>query len=135
METEITGKVQFLAITASIALLIFIVELIRRKKIKEEYSLIWLFSGIMFLFFSIWRDALNYLSELVGIYYPPATLFLLLFIGIFSLLIHFSAIISKITEKNKLLTQELGIYKMELDLLKKEIKNKTTEKESLLLDK
>lgn len=135
MEPEISFKVQYFAVTASICIILFVLELIRRKKIKEEYSLLWLFLGIVFLIFSIWREGLDYFSKLIGIYYPPATLFLLLLVGVFAILIHFSIVISKLTEKNKLLTQELGIYKMELDLIKKELRNETSEKEKEILKK
>lgn len=133
MDSEIPDKIQFLSIAASIMVILFVLELIRRRRIKEEYSLLWLSTGFLFLFFSIWKDGLNYISKLVGIYYPPATLFLILLVGVFSILIHFSVVISKLTEKNKLLAQELGIYKMELDLIKKQISQHTTEKEENLI--
>ncbi len=133
MGSETPDKIQFLSIAASIMVILFVLELIRRRRIKEEYSLLWLSTGFLFLFFSIWKDGLNYISKLIGIYYPPATLFLILLVGVFSILIHFSVVISKLTEKNKLLAQELGIYKMELDLIKKQMSQHTTEKEENLI--
>jgi hypothetical protein len=115
------NRVQIVGIIASILVIILIFEFIRRKKIKEEYSLLWFSVGLLFLLLSIWRDGLEFISKLIGIAYPPATLFLVLLFGIFIILVHFSIVISKLSEKNKLLAQELGLFKLEFDELKKKL--------------
>lgn len=111
-------KTQWLAIAASAALLIYIIYLVRNKKIKEEYSLLWLFFSAVFIFFSIWRNALENFADMVGIAYAPAALFLILLLAIFLILIEFSVIISKLTERNKSLAQEVGIIRNEIEKLK-----------------
>jgi len=124
MENEVvssavqTSRIQYIAIAGSILLLLLILELIRSKRIKEEYSLLWLFFGVVFLLVSIFRDALEVISRLTGIAYAPAALFLLLLMAIFFILIQFSVIISKLSENNKKLNQDLGIIKLEMKALK-----------------
>jgi len=113
-----TSRIQYIAIAGSILLLLLILELIRSKRIKEEYSLLWLFFGVVFLLVSIFRDALEVISRLTGIAYAPAALFLLLLMAIFFILIQFSVIISKLSENNKKLNQDLGIIKLEMKALK-----------------
>jgi hypothetical protein len=81
--------------------------------------LLWLFSSAVFIFFSIFRDLLEYFAALVGIAYPPAALFLILLLAVFLILIEFSIIISKLSDQNKDLAQEIGILKMEVEKLKK----------------
>jgi hypothetical protein len=112
------NRIQYLSIIGSLILLAFILILIRNKKIKEEYSLLWLIVSLVFLFFSIWRDALDYLAHLAGIAYAPAAIFLIFFIAVFMILVQFSIIISKLSEQNKRLIQEIGLLKMELNQLK-----------------
>jgi len=112
------NRIQYISIIGSILILIMIIELIRKKKLMEEYTIIWLLFGMIFLVFSIWRDGLEVVSRLVGIGYPPATIFLILIMGIFAILIHYSLIISKITERNKILVQEIGLLKQEIKQLK-----------------
>lgn len=111
---------QVIAIVVSISLFLYILFLVRKKKIKEEYSLLWLFSSFVFIIFSIWRDGLEYFAQLIGIAYPPAALFLILLLAIFLILIEFSINISKLTEKNTILAQELALLKNELEVLKSE---------------
>jgi len=110
---------QYIAIVVSLSLFLYILYLVRKKRIKEEYSLLWLVSSIVLIFFSIWRDGLEYFAKLMGIAYAPAALFLILMLAIFLILIEFSIIISKLSERNKFLAQEVGLMKMELDKLKK----------------
>jgi hypothetical protein len=105
---------QYIAITVSVALFLYILFLVRKKRIKEEYSLLWLFFSLIFVFFSIFRDLLEYFAQLVGIAYPPAALFLILLLAVFLILIEFSIIISKLSERNKNLTQEIGLLKLEI---------------------
>lgn len=109
---------QVIAIVVSISLFLFILYLVRKKKIKEEYSLLWLSSSLVFIFFSIWRDGLEYFAALIGIAYPPAALFLILLLAVFLILIEFSINISKLTEENKVLAQELALLRHELEAVK-----------------
>ena len=113
------NRIQYIAVACSIVLLIIIFELTRKKKIREEYSLLWLASCFVFLVFSIWRKGLDFFASLVGIDYPPSALFLILVLAIFLILIQFSIIISKLTEQNKNLTQEVGLLKFEIAEIKK----------------
>jgi len=107
-------RIQYIAIFVSLLLFIFIIELIRRKKIREDYSIIWLFFGAVFIVFSIWRNGLDVVSHLLGIAYPPAAIFLILLVAVFALLIHFSIIITGLSEKNRTLAQAIGILELEL---------------------
>lgn len=114
-----TMKIQYIAITASFLLLFFVMYLIRKRSIKEEYSLLWLFFCIVFIVFSIWRDGLEKFAALIGVAYAPAALFFIFLLAIFMILIEFSIIISKLSDKIKNLAQEIGILKMENEKLKK----------------
>lgn len=113
-----TQTTQYIAIAVSISLFLYILFLVRNKKIKEEYSLLWLFSSFVFIIFSIWREGLEFFAKLMGIAYPPAALFLILLLAIFLILIEFSINISKLSEKNKILAQELALLRNELETLK-----------------
>ncbi|MGD2090151.1 MAG: DUF2304 domain-containing protein [Candidatus Aminicenantes bacterium] len=115
------NRIQYAAIIGSVLFFVFIVALIRNKRLKEEYSLLWLSLSIVFIVFSIWRDGLVLASHLLGIDYPPSALFLFLLIGVIFILIQFSVLISKLSEQNKVLTQELGLLKMEMKKIKDEV--------------
>jgi hypothetical protein len=119
---------QYIAIAASIGLFAYIFYLVRNKRIKEEYSLLWLFFSVVFIIFSVWRGGLEYFAKLIGIAYPPAALFIILLLAIFLILIEFSRIISLLTDRNISLAQEMAILKMELEKLKRKVDEKAGKK-------
>lgn len=116
------GRFQYLSILGSIVAIFFIIELIRRRKIKEEYSLLWLLLVVSFFIFSLSTTVFEQFSKLIGISYAPAALLLFLVLGSFAILIHFSVVITKLTEKNKNLVQELSILKYEFEKFREDKK-------------
>ncbi len=117
-----TNIIQYISIFGSVVFIGLIVMLIRSKKIKEEFSILWLFFGIVFFFLSIWRGSLEIIAGILGIAYAPAAIFLILIIAIISILIHLSLITSRLTDQAKVMIQELGLLKMEMDTMKKQSK-------------
>ncbi|MBN2181968.1 MAG: DUF2304 domain-containing protein [Sedimentisphaerales bacterium] len=101
----------------SILLLTIVFELIRTRRLKEEYSLLWLLSGVVILIFSIFPKMLDLISRIMGTYYLT-TMLIISFLFLLLIVLHFSTVISQLSKKNKELTQELSImdYKFrELD--------------------
>ena len=117
---EQISQIQIVAITVSIFLFLFIMYLIRSQRLKEEYSLLWIFFSLVFIVFSFWRSGLDYISDFLGVAYPPAALFMILLMAIFLILIEFSIIISKLADRNKSLAQEIGLLKQKLEEMKGE---------------
>ena len=107
--------IQYIAIVSSILFFIFIFYLIRNRKIRIEYSLLWLFFSILFIVISCWRDGLNVISFTIGIAYPPVAFLLILIICILLILIQFSVVISGQKEMNKNLTQEIALLRKKLE--------------------
>ena len=113
--------VQIIAVTGNIAIFVVVIELIRRSQLKERYSLIWLAASIVLIIFSATRNLLHYIAKVLGIYYPPAFLFILAIAFLLVLLLHFSTVISMLSEKNNRLAQELGLLKTGLKNLEKKV--------------
>ena len=109
--------IKILAVVGSGSVLVAVIELIRRGRLKEKYSLLWLFAGSVLLLLSASRDLLNYISRLLGVFYPPSLLFLLAFLFLLLITLHFSVVVSGLSEKNKQLAQELAMLRQEMDRL------------------
>ena len=111
-------RIQIISIIVSSLFLFFVIELTRKEKIREAYSILWIFTAGCFLFFSLFRDALKYFGDLVGIAYPPTALILTLVMGVILILIQYSVVISIQTDKIKRLSQELGLLALQVKELK-----------------
>ncbi len=116
--------IQYYAIVGSILLIVLVISLVRNRKISERYSLIWIISVLIFLFFSIWRDSLDFLSVVIGIAYPPMALILILIMMVFLILIQYSIILTKLSKQNTKLIQELSLLTREYEDLKSFINEK-----------
>ena len=109
--------VQIVSISVSVSILVAVIELVRRNHLKERYSLIWLATAVVLIVFSVWRTLLHTIAGKLGIYYPPSFLFLLAICFLLVLLLHFSTIISSLSENNKRLAQEIGVLKIRLEAI------------------
>ena len=100
------------SIVASIAAAIFLLvifELIRSRRLQERYALLWLITGGVILLLSVWRDALRLVAEQIGIAYPPSALFVIGFLFILAVLLHYSTVISELAERNVRLAQDIAL--------------------------
>ncbi len=104
-----------LAVVGSGTVFLVVIDLIRRGKLKERYALLWLCASCVLLLFSLSRRLLDTVSHLIGIYYPPSFLFLLAFVFMLMIALHYSAVISRLSEQNKILAQELALLKQTVE--------------------
>jgi hypothetical protein len=108
-------RVSIIAAVASVLLLAFVFELIRSRRLRERYALLWLLTGFVVLALSLWRDGLNTIAGWVGVQtYPPAALFAVAALFILGVLLHYSTVISKLSDQNVILAQRVAILEAEL---------------------
>jgi hypothetical protein len=110
----IEGRLTFVAAVAVVGVLAVIIELIRRHRLQERYALLWIVTGGVMLFFALWRSALDRFAELVGVAYPPSALFMVAGLFVFVVLLHFSMVLSKLSEQNKTLAQQIALLDQRL---------------------
>jgi hypothetical protein len=102
-------RIQILAIILTGALLVVVLELVRRRRLQERYALLWLASAVFLLVLAAWRDLLAKVADLVGIAYPPNALFFIAFSAILIVLLHFSIVISRLSDQTKILAQRMAM--------------------------
>jgi hypothetical protein len=111
------GAVQILSIIGSAALLAFLFYLMRRKKLKVEYALLWIIIFAVFLFIAVFRGVIDYISRFLGIQYQPAALFIILIAACFLLMLHFSVVISDLRAKINTLIMTVSLLEEKISKL------------------
>ncbi len=102
-------------VVASLVLLGIIFHLIRSRRLRERYALLWLLTGFVLLGLSAWRDGLNTIAGWAGVTsYPPAVLFATATLFILVVLLHYSTVISRLSDQNSLLAQRLALLEERL---------------------
>jgi hypothetical protein len=115
MENVVPYKIQILSIIGALSFMFFIFRLIAKGKLREEYSIVWIICTLVLLVFSIWRDGLDVVAELLGVYYAPSLIFLAAIFAIIVFLVHLSVVNSRQHEQIKKLTQEMALLKSKME--------------------
>ena len=112
-------RVSIVGVVASAVLIVVILELIRGRRLKERYALLWLATGIVLLVLSAWRGGLNTVAGWLGVTgYPPAVLFAVATLFILLVLLHYSTVLSKLTDENVELAQRIALLEERLGRLR-----------------
>ena len=92
----------------TLAIFLFVLELVRRRRLVERYALLWMTAAFALLILAIWTDGLDVLKDLMGIEDAANAIFILAFGVAFLLLLNFSVVSSRLGEETKILAQEVA---------------------------
>jgi hypothetical protein len=102
-------KTRILAVAGSLAVLLLVIELVRRRRLKEEYSVLWILTGVVLLVLSLWYGLLLKITSAIGAVMPSSTLFFFGLLFVMVMLLHFSVRVSELERRITSLVQELGL--------------------------
>ncbi len=108
-------RIQVIAIIVSLLFLLYISRLIIKGKLREEYAIVWIIATVVLVIFSFWRDGLERMSALFGVYEAPNLVFTAAIFMILIYLLHLSVVNSKLHRNTKRLAQEIAMIKAQLD--------------------
>ncbi len=110
-----------LAIVVSLMLVVFIIETVRRSQLNARYAILWLGAGAALLLLSVYRPLLDYLARAVGVSYPPSLLFLVAFMFLLFIVLHYSLVISSHRDSIRRLAQTLALLEQDLEECRAEL--------------
>lgn len=110
-----SGTQRAFAIITSVVSLAVILELVRRRKLREEYSLLWILTAVGMIALASWYGLIELVTHVIGAVTPTTTLFMFALLFLLLISVHFSTVISRLTQQVRRLTQELAILTAERD--------------------
>ena len=109
--TGLTPEARVFVGVVGIGAVVFILVLLRRRQLRGKYALAWTGLAVVLGVLGLFPGLLTWVSEAVGIYYPPA-LFLLVCVGfLFAVVIQFSWELSRLEDRSRVLAEELAILR------------------------
>jgi hypothetical protein len=109
-------RISIVATVVSVVLLLVVFELIRSRRLRERYALLWLVTGLVLVALSAWRAGLNTIAGWLGVRsYPPAVLFAVGLLFVILVLLHYSTVISRLADQNTILAQRLALLESRID--------------------
>jgi len=112
--------VQVVAVAVSLGFLLAVLELVRRRRLTEEYSFLWIGFALLLLVLSLWREILHAVARWLGVFYPPAVLLLALLLFVFVASLYFSVVISRQRRQIERLVEDVAILAAEVREVRQE---------------
>jgi hypothetical protein len=110
----LNDRVTLVALLGALVVLFVVLELVRRRKLQERYSMLWIATALVLFVLAIWSSALQTLSTAVGIAYPPTALFVAAGGFFLLMLLHYSTVLSRLSEQNIRLAQQVALMEERL---------------------
>ena len=115
-------RASLVGIVASALLILIVLELVRGRRLKERVALLWLATGAVLLVLSAWRGGLNTIASWLGVTsYPPAVLFAVATLFILLVLLHYSTVISRLTDENVDLAQRVALLEERMRAVERDV--------------
>jgi len=115
VHVSLTPQTRALAAIVALGFMALILELIRRHRLQERYSVIWFGAGLAMLIGAAFPGILEVIANLMGVRDTNVALFSLVLLLLLGLAINFSVIISRQSEQITRLAQENAIARAALD--------------------
>jgi hypothetical protein len=109
----VTPRARVLALVITFVCLLLIARQVRRRQMRATYLVVWTSLCVVVIPFIAIPGAIDQVSSWIGIYYPPATAFLLAIIVLFLISIHFSRQLTRLEERTRILAEELALLRSE----------------------
>jgi hypothetical protein len=106
---HLTMQTRIVAAAIAVAFMIFILELIRRGRLQERYSVIWLLAGLAMLAGVAFPRLLEIVAELMGVRNTNVALFSIMLLWLLALALNFSVIMSRQAAQITRLAQERAL--------------------------
>jgi hypothetical protein len=112
-------RLHIVAIVSALLLFGLVFELVRRRRLQERYALAWLLSAAGLLALAVSGDLLEAFAGAVGIAYAPSAFFAVILGTVVLLLLHFSLVVSRMTDQAKVLAQRVAMLQQQVDELQR----------------
>ena len=105
------ARIQIITIILDILFIYYISRLIIKGKLREEYAIIWCLCTLILVVFTLWREGLQVMAKMAGVFEPPNLVFMGFIFGILIYLLHLSVTVSKLQNNIRNLSQEIAMLK------------------------
>lgn len=112
------SRTQIIIALGAVGLALFVLNLVRRRRLSEEYSVLWVVCTVSLAVLGFSTPLLLWVTRLLGIVEPPSTIFAVGIAFVLAMLLYQSVKISRLGQVNDVLARELALMRYEVDRLR-----------------
>jgi hypothetical protein len=109
------ARAQIIAVIGCVLLILFVVDLVRRRRLREEYSILWMAVSVGTAILAVWGGLLLGITRIMGAYSANSVIFFFAILFLMGLVLHLTVRVSGLTERNKDLVQEVALLGRRLE--------------------
>lgn len=114
------GHQKVIALSLAAGILVVVIELVRKRKLREEYSIIWTLTALVLMLLAWQHQLLDLFRRLIGAVEPTSALFFGALVFLMFVALQFSVRLSKLTFRNRMLSQRVALLEKEIQDLRTE---------------
>ena len=112
------SKTQVFVALGAVALAVYVLDLVRRRRLSEEYSLLWVVASFVIAVLGFTTPLLTWITRQLGFLGESSTVFAFGLAFVIATLLYVSVKLSRLGFENHMLTRELALLRRELDELR-----------------
>ena len=112
---EFISRTQIIVAVAAVGLALYVLDLVRRRRLSEEYSLLWIFASLGIAALGFWTPLLRGITRMLGMLFESSTVFALGLAFAIAMLLYLSVKMSRLGWENQVLARELALLRSELE--------------------
>ncbi|WP_154605773.1 DUF2304 domain-containing protein [Arthrobacter sp. AQ5-05] len=116
------------AFLLALAIVVFVLEMLRRKKLREKYATLWLVVGALTVVLAAFPRLLNIASDLIGVQLPSNLLFILSILLLLGVCLHLSWELSVLEDETRTLAEEVAILRVQIEDVAQKVSSTETQK-------
>lgn len=112
------SRAQVITAFAAVGLALYVLDLVRRRKLSEEYSFLWVAASVVVAVLGFSTPLLSGITHALGILYEGSTVFFCGLAFAIATLLYLSVKLSRLGQENHWLTRELAFLRLEVERLR-----------------
>jgi len=114
---EFLSRTQVIAALGAVALVLYVLDLVRRRRLSEEFSLLWVAATVVIAVLGFSTPVLKFITRALGVMFESSTVFLFGLGFAVSMLLYLSIRVSRLVQDRDVLTRELSLLRAEVERL------------------
>jgi len=114
---EFLSRTQVIAAFGAVALVLFVLDLVRRKRLSEDFSLLWIGATVVIAVLGFSTPLLKLITRALGVMFESSTVFLFGLGFAVCMLLYLSIRVSRLVADRDTLTRELALLRSDLERL------------------
>lgn len=112
---EFLSRTQVIVAIAAVGLMLYVLDLVRRRRLSEEYSFLWVLASVTIAALGFSTPLLRGITRALGMLFESSTVFAIGLAFTIAMLLYLSVKMSRLTQENQMLARELALLRHELE--------------------